>query len=152
MKNLFLTALLLLLSINVSAQKGACGSEVSWTLSDGTLTISGTGAMNDVYSADQYSYYVYRNNINHVIIKSGVTSVGSHAFQYYDKLQTITFEEGLESIGGGAFYNCAGIDQITLPKSIKEIGQEAFSGTSIASITIPENLESISTGAFYGCI
>lgn len=151
MKNLFLTALFLLLAINVSAQKGACGSEVSWTLSDGTLTISGTGAMNDVSSADQFSYYVYRNNINHVVIKSGVTSVGSNAFYHYDKLQTVTFEEGLEVIGGSAFNGCSGIEQITLPEGIKKIGGSAFSGTGIASITIPESLESISTAAFDRC-
>ena len=32
------------------AESGTCGENLTWDLTDGVLTISGTGAMNDYYS------------------------------------------------------------------------------------------------------
>ena len=49
-------------SISVSAAStstsGKCGDNVSWTLKDGVLTISGTG---DMYYYNNYDHYTYEN-------------------------------------------------------------------------------------------
>lgn len=66
-----------------SATSGKCGENVYWNYDESskTLTISGKGAMDDYGSYDPaYSSYLYKvNNIN-IVIKEGVTSVGSYAF------------------------------------------------------------------------
>ena len=66
-----------------TATSGKCGENVYWNYDESskTLTISGKGAMDDYGSYDPaYSSYLYKvNNIN-IVIKEGVTSVGSYAF------------------------------------------------------------------------
>ena len=56
---------------------------LTWTLdADGTLTISGTGAMKD-YDYDSNPSPVYKNSdVKKVVIEDGVTSIGNYAFTY----------------------------------------------------------------------
>ena len=68
----------------VGASSGTTG-DCTWTLDDnGTLTISGNGAMGD-YDYD-YDYYCseapwgYDYYIKSVVIENGVTSIGRYAF------------------------------------------------------------------------
>ena len=68
-------------SISVSAEgetSGQCGENVFWSLDDGVLTISGSGKMYD-YNYDDSPFYC-RQDITSVVIKSGVTSIGSYVF------------------------------------------------------------------------
>ena len=82
MKHKLLT-LFLALAASVAplfAQSGTCGDNLTWTLDteSGILTISGTGAMTNYAYAPWYSY---RSTIKTVVIKDGVTSIGTHAFE-----------------------------------------------------------------------
>lgn len=128
MKNLRLcwAAFGLCVSLGVSAQRGSCGTGVSWALADGTLTISGEGNMTD-FSDPRYgssnlpSWDIYKNNITKVVIEGGVKHVGDNAFYGYSNLQAVTFAEGVKSIGSGAFYGCEGIKELLFPSSMKII-------------------------------
>lgn len=61
-------------------QTGTCGDNLTWTLDDaGVLTISGEGPMADM--VDQGPPWPTAE-IKCVIIKNGVTSIGSYAFVY----------------------------------------------------------------------
>ena len=67
-------------SIRVSAENaptsGKCGENVYWSLDDkGVLTISGTGNMYDYQF--EASPFNARDDIKSVVIKSGVTSIGT---------------------------------------------------------------------------
>ena len=74
-----------------AATSGTCGENLTWTLdSKGTLTISGTGEMDDYknYSSSDNKeplfHYIERMtdiNIKSVIINYGVTSIGNYAFK-----------------------------------------------------------------------
>ena len=79
MKNLRLcwAAFGLCVSLGVSAQRGSCGTGVSWALADGTLTISGEGNMTDFTdprygSSNLPSWDIYKDNIVKVVIEGGV--------------------------------------------------------------------------------
>lgn len=61
------------------ATEGTCGEQLTWKLEDGTLTISGTGAMED-YVNGSAPWYAERDQIQTVVIEAGVTSIGSYAF------------------------------------------------------------------------
>ena len=54
---------------------GTCGKNVTWTLDDaGTLSVSGSGAMDDYTSASQVPWY--GEDIWAVTVEEGVTHVG----------------------------------------------------------------------------
>ena len=73
---------------------GKCGEYVTYSFvsSTGTLTISGTGAMNDYSYSDAPWYYL---SIKKVVINNGVTSIGSGAFSYCSGLTSITIQKSV---------------------------------------------------------
>ncbi len=132
------------------AQTGTCGTNVTWTLDGGTLTISGTGDMaNYTYTTP---WYFQRASITTVVISDGVTSIGDCAFIDCTDLRSITIPSGVTSIGESAFMWCSSLSSITIPSSVTSIGDYAFDGcSSLSSITIPSGVTSIGNDTFNGC-
>ncbi|MDR1526634.1 MAG: leucine-rich repeat domain-containing protein [Dysgonamonadaceae bacterium] len=152
MKRIFLTVVaLFLLSATGFAQSGTAGP-LTWDISDGTLTISGTGAMPDYTYDYEAPWYDYRNLITTVVIVDGVTSIGQWAFQYYSKLTSVTIPNSVTSIGESAFHSCIVLTSVTIPNSVTRIRELTFNGcSSLTAVTIGNNVISIGTRAFYGC-
>ena len=124
--------------------------DLTWTLTaDGTMTISGSGAMKD-YSYD--SPACDNSNIKKVVIEEDVTSIGNGAFSGCSSLTGITIPSSVTSIGNGAFSGCSSLTDITIPSSVTSIGESAFeSCTDLTSITIPKSVTSIGSNVFGGC-
>lgn len=137
---------------------GACGQNLNWKLnSEGILTISGTGEMEN-YTTDYGHNYQdvpwYENckKIKKVIIQSGVTSIGGKAFQDCSSLTSITIPEGVTRIGEYTFNDCSSLTGINLPESMRSIGNYAFMGCKgLTSITFPEGVTNIGWYVFSGC-
>ena len=134
---------------------GTCGdngSNVTWALDgEGTLTISGTGEMDD-YSLDGAPWYSRGDSVSRVIIEGGVTSIGDDAFFACRSLKSVSIPNSVTSIGGGAFYNCSSLTNVTIGNSVTSIGGWAFSECSnLTSVSIPNSVTSIGNGAFYNC-
>lgn len=149
MRRFFLTIISLLVAVGTFAQRGTCGSGVSWKLTDGVLTISGNGEMD--FGSKDPSWEVYKDDITKVVVEGGVKNVASSAFNDYDSIRVLELDEGVEKIGVDAFYGCDSIKDLTLPESIREIETGAFSDVSISILTIPEGLETIDAAAFERC-
>ena len=133
-----------------SATSGTCGENLTWTLNDGVLTISGTGAMTDYGSSN--SPFLDRTDIQSVYIKSGVTSIGNLAFCSCTKLVNITIPDSVTRIGYNAFEGCENLTSVTLPNSIDSIYLKTFMCCySLESVTLPDSITGIYDGAFYGC-
>ena len=100
------------LRVNAEVVKeGTCGEGVSWTLDDeGTLTISGTGAMSD-YSIAEAPWNNYRSSIQEIVISDGVTSIGDYAF-YYCSADSVSIPESVTSIGSYAFTWCENLNNV----------------------------------------
>ena len=139
---------------------GICGENLTWTLdAAGTLTVSGTGAMEDYNYNYNYNYYYKvapwyqsRDSIQVVVIESGVTSIGDSAFWGCSSLTSITIPESVTTIGGSAFSYCSNLTSITLPQGLTAIGRSAFSDcSSLTGITLPESVTAIGEDAFSGC-
>ena len=110
---------------------GSCGENVTWTLTaDGTLTISGTGAMTDYTYDSRSPWYSCRTYIKRVVMQQGVTSIGDHAFWDCSGLTSVTIPDGVTSIGGDAFSGCAALTSVTIPGSVTNVGQYAFDNCS----------------------
>lgn len=153
---LFAALLLLALCIGASAAgtSGKCGPSAYWSFdsSTGTLTISGSGAMND-YEYRVYPWMDYRNSIQTIVIGDQITQIGRYAFTV-TACSTIKFGKNVRSIGERAFLECRNLNgDLTIPDSVVEIGERAFykcenlNGT----LTLGRSLRTIGKEAFYWC-
>ena len=133
------------------AESGTCGENLTWDLTDGVLTISGTGAMKDYYS-NKSPWYNNHSSITSVTIGTGVTSIGDWAFSECSSLTSVTIPNSVTSIGDWAFSECSSLTSVTIPNSVTSIGDGAFSGCNrLNSITIPNSVTSIGERAFSEC-
>ena len=160
MKKLFLISSLLLCSLSIFSYSGTCGDpnvnggkNVKWTLSNGTLTISGSGAMLDykggaTSTSEMFGWTNYRSEINKVVIKSGVTNVGTSAFVDCSKLSSVTLASSVTKIGSDAFNACGSLKNIVLPNALTTIGDRSFQATNIKKITFPSTIQDIGMMAF----
>ncbi len=110
----------------VVAADGVCGSNVTWSLTDGLLSISGTGAMTDYASESDVPWYSSRSTITSVSLSNGVTTVGSNAFNGCTNLTSVSIQNDVNVIGEKAFYGCTGLVNYFVPKTISTIGEDAF--------------------------
>lgn len=120
-----------LASISAWAQQsGTCGENLTWTLSNGTLTISGTGTMYDFLGFAEPCTAPWHNNCNYItsiIIDDGVTSIGQCAFESCN-LTSVTIPNSVISIGNYAFISCDQMESITIPNSVTTIGDQFLRG------------------------
>jgi hypothetical protein len=110
--------------------------ETTVTLKDGTLTVSGNGAM-----ADYDSEWRIGKDM-------------SNASPWFDVRYYITgliIEDGVTSIGNGAFMGTCRPTYVTIPNSVTYIGENAFGGLELTSITIPGSVRVIGNRAFDYC-
>ena len=89
-----------------AATSGTCGDNLTWTLEDGKLTISGYGDMTDWDSPFFTPWHEYKPYIYSVEILDGVTSIGSYSFIGYGNLTNIIIPGSVTSIGFRAFEQC----------------------------------------------
>ena len=156
-----------------AVSSGSCGDNVTWTLENGVLTLSGTGPMTNYSRYADVPWADFRGKIKSVVIEDGVTTIGDIAFYacYFtsidipegviyigssafsrSSLKEIVIPEGVTAIGGSAFEVCGDLTSVTMPSSVTSIGAYAFSRcAALTSIDIPEGVTSISEGVFNGC-
>ena len=133
------------------ALSGSCGKNLTWKLTDGTLTVSGTGEMTN-YSSQFDTPWARNETITAIVVEDGVTSIGSNAFCSVYTAKSISIPEGITKIGSYAFCGCSGVKELVLPSTLTEIGEQAFRGCSgLESLTIPEKVKTIGSHAFSGC-
>lgn len=154
-----LMAVLLVLTLLLSAApavhadeySGACGDQLTWTLSAGTLTISGSGEMTDFTEANMAPWYDLRDSIVRLVLPDGLSTVGNLAFYGCDKLTAVTLPASVTRVGSYAFAGCAGVAMLDLG-SVRSVGQCAFSEcVSLKALRLPDSLESIGMQGFYRC-
>ena len=131
---------------------GSCGENLTWTLDNGVLTISGTGAMSNWSSESSVPWFSYREIISQIILQEGLTGIGKYAFCGCKYIAGVTIPAGVTSIGDIAFRECSSLTSVTISSSVTSIGSYAFSKCSnLRSVTIPAGVISIGSQAFYSC-
>ncbi len=135
--------------VGISAYADGTESGLTWSLSDGVLTISGNGAIPD-YSYTSTAPW-HEAEIHSVIIENGVTRVGAWAFDHCSA-ESISLPETLTSIGDYSFRCNNSLQNIDIPYGVTEIGTWAFEQCqALESISFPDTLVSIGQSAFYKC-
>ena len=152
-------------------ESGSCGDGLMYVIdSEGTLTISGTGAIQD------YAFE-YKTNFSSVVFDDDclITAIGKSAFYRCSNLQSITIPESVTAIGDEAFYLCTKLQSITIPSTVTSFGLFIFSQCSaletatlcegvattgqymfencghLSSVTLPSTMKTIQYWAFSGC-
>lgn len=117
------------------------GENATWTCDNGVLTIAGSGAISiDTearcrhplsstlgwvsYSSTDNVWKPIRNAVTKIVIKSGITAIPEHAFEYFHNLTEVEIEPGLNRIGKEAFHSCDSLSKITIPSSVVSLGED----------------------------
>ena len=172
---LLLASLLPMSAIADTTASGTCGDNLTWTLDgDGTLTISGTGAMENYdLISDNGSYKTSApwgecySSITSVVINDGITSIGGYAFRGCSSLTSVTIPDSVTSIGEWAFSGCSKIKVVYYNGNIAswlgiDFGGNCsnpctngsnlyFKGELVTNAVIPDSVTSIGDYAFYNC-
>ena len=152
-----LLSIIALLCLTVTSARaddsGSCGTSVTYSYdqSTKTLTISGTGDMEDYGNVFDRPWDGYCSSIKSIVIGNGVTSIGKNAFNNCEFLESITIPANVKSISEYAFYSCQKLTTVIFDgtPTLATIGKYAFRNClSLESITIPASVTSIGDEAF----
>ena len=164
----------ILSSFATAATSGDFGenSRLHWEVSTGvlsgkTLTISGTGAMPDFdfpngnlapwwnYEAlgmlTSFGNFKLEGELKKVVIKDGVTNVGSYALFCLPAATQITLPDSVTRIGRYGIAMCSKLTGMSIPKGVTEIGDFGLAGNGLTAVTLPDGLQSLGRGAFDSC-
>ena len=134
------------------AASGSCGPNLNWSFADGTLTITGSGEMNNFPESTMAPWYHLRKEILRISLPEGLTSVGDLAFYECAKVKTLVIPNSVTRVGIYAFSGCAGLELMNLGSGIRRIEEGAFSDCAkLAALSLPEGLQFIGMKAFYCC-
>ena len=165
---LVMTCLMVCLSVNVSAAEvateGQCGENAFWSFNEitNTLTISGTGKIDDVVVFDDETgeilidentgepvfnmpWYHLKNQIKTIVIEEGITEIGALTFYSFYNLTEVDFPSTLEVVGCAAFCDCIKLEELDFPNSVKTLYVSNYNEIAIKKIVLPESLEAIPT-------
>jgi len=101
--------------------EGTIGGTVTWAIeSDGTLRISGTGAIPNYErnKGNDGPWYPYKKNVKAIVVEDGITSIGNYAFYNLTKATTIDIAHSVEFIGQ-SFIRQTGITEITIDWDVR---------------------------------
>ena len=141
-----------------SATSGSCGDNVTWSYDANscTLTISGSGDMEDydaTYDRDDETYYnptyPWPSSVAKLVVKDGVTRLGSFAFYKCTSLVKVSLPESIGAFGSYCFAECSQLISLTIPSKVTVIPQGFCSGCKkITAINIPSGVTRINKNAF----
>ena len=145
------------------------GLEMHYTLTDdGTLTISGQGAVGNACWdeddlehdaemgcgwSDRFSHHSQFNgmDISCIVIEEGITGLAEESFVLLP-VRKVVLPEGLTFVGVDAFAECDDLEEIILPSTLSSISISMFNNCeSLGRVVIPEGVVSIGKEAFSRC-
>ncbi len=150
-KLLLIAVLLLLIPVQAQAAE-SCGDNLSWSVTNGTLVITGSGDMTAYATYSKVPWYSQRKNIRSVELPEGLTSISRYAFYGCTALTEISIPDSVLDIGSNAFSGCTALTDVHLGAGLSYIGDEAFSGcTKLTEIELPDSVAVIGHYAFTDC-
>ena len=108
---------------------GTCGEGAKWVFDEytGTLTISGTGGVENTYPNPQ-PWADYKTQINKIVVEEGITYIEGDIFADLWSLETLVLPEGFTEISPLCFSGCSNLRTIYIPSTVGFIGAMSFFG------------------------
>lgn len=92
------------------------------------------------------------NKLKSINLPSSITTLEEQVFDYCSSLRKIEIPEGIKEIKRESFYYCKMLNNVKLPESLQILGQTAFGYCSqVDSIALPANVKKIGQRAFADC-
>ncbi len=147
------------------------GAWADFTPREGDVWDSDTKTLTVKSDLDE-DFYSGNGEIQHLVIASGVTSIGESAFSGCTSLATVSIPASVTSVGSGAFDNTPWLNDqpdgvvyvgkvayqwngdaaiATIADGTVSISPWAFAGAQITSVSIPASVTSIGDFAFMYC-
>ena len=152
-----LTVVIGTVSVNAATDSGTFGENgdnLTWEYDDQTktLTISGTGEMEDWPAGYATPWGSYQMEITTVVINDGVTNIGKEAFSNYHALTSVTLPNSVTDIRFHGFQGSENLASIDLPDNLTTIGGAAFYGChALTDVTIPDSVTTMEDSVFANC-
>ncbi|MCR5118644.1 MAG: leucine-rich repeat protein [Lachnospiraceae bacterium] len=87
--------------------------------------------------------------IRKVVIPAGVTSINSNTFKGDEYLTSAVIEGAVENIDNSAFEGCRLLKVLRIPNGVKSVGTNAFAGcVGLEKAYVPQSVTTIGNGAF----
>lgn len=81
-----------------------------------------------------------------------VTTIGTEAFLFCEKITSITLPSTINEINEGAFEFCPGLTSLAIPEGVTKLAKYSIAiCESLTSVSLPESLTEIGFGAFISC-
>lgn len=132
---------------------GECGAtdsdKVTWTLdAEGTMTISGTGAMADYSSVSKRPWHPQIGEIKAVKVTDGVTKIGKYAFRNATAMTSLELADSVTVLGPYSFRN-VGLTEVTISDKLTDTKQAFYGCESLTKVTV--NGTRVSPSTFQSC-
>ena len=98
-----------------------------------------------------FGNFKLEGELKKVVIKDGVTNVGSYALFCLPAATQITLPDSVTRIGRYGIAMCSKLTGMSIPKGVTEIGDFGLAGDGLTAITLPDGLQSLGRGAFDSC-
>ena len=138
---------------SIVIRSGKLSNGILWSYTiDGTLSVSGSGEIEDFPSSSHAPWYQYiYRGLKKLVIAEGITHIGIYNFSHFDNLESITLPSTLKSIGKNAFYACENLKSIILPEGFASLGDSSLYGcSSLTELVIPSSMYAIGGWALHG--
>lgn len=136
----------------VIPKPGKWGEEINWELTeDGTLNITGTGAMPDMFGRF-LPWEDSKDQIKKIVISDGIETIGSAAFSRCSELCGVVIPDSVRMIGESAFYSCTSLTEITVPDSVQLLGKGVFwECTNLEKAKVGSGVKELTYNTFCKC-
>lgn len=146
---------------------GTCGTNLTWNYDNSTKTliISGTGYM-FYYDENNYPWESHKQNVNIILVDSGVMSIGGKAFRGFRNLTKIVVNGDNQYYSSDEFGVLFNKDKTTLiqypigndrtvysiPNTVLTLNNLAFANcTYLVKVILPDSVISICDSTFFNC-
>ena len=146
-----------------AATSGKCGENATWSYdkSTKTLTISGSGPMENYTANAGAPWLKLKDEVQKVVIGHGITKVGSYAFYQFVNASELSWGNEITEVGRYAFYNFSSKTTISkdsaklvkLPAKLQIVRENAFEYASHIKFdanSFPDSVTRIEWSAFSG--
>lgn len=126
--------------------------KLHWDFDEGTLTITGTGAIPDYTTPVDTPWNGVRTNITNVVVSNGITKIGKKAFFYCQSLETVSIGKDCTNISDSAFQNCGSLAEVSISTKLSLIlGEDAFCNCTNMKIYTSASQVKVVDYCFEGC-
>lgn len=133
-------------------KSGSCGENLTWTLTEGVLIITGSGDMTDYADGALAPWFGVAKNVRTIVMSEEMTSIGDYAFMGCVNVTNIVIPESVIEIGECSFAQCRTLQYLDLGNHLQIIREGAFQECELLPyVEIPASVKEVGANAFYRC-